>query len=45
VQRFSDKADLAAKKWGLKDPQRVFVTLEKGGEMQEICLRLGVTLA
>lgn len=45
VERFSDKAYLAAQKWGLKDPQKVFVTLEKGGEIQETCLRLGVTLA
>ena len=45
IQRFSDKADLAAKKWGLKDPGRVFVTLEKSGEIQEACLRLQVTLA
>jgi hypothetical protein len=45
VQRFADKADLAVKKWGLEDPGRVFVTLEKSGEMQETCLRFGITLA
>jgi len=45
VERFADKADLAARKWGISDAQKVFITLEKGGEVQETCLRLRVRLA
>lgn len=45
VQRFSDKADLAAEKWQLQSPGKVFVTLEKSVEIEETCLRFGITLA
>ena len=45
IFRFNDKAELTKKKFGLSDPLKVIVSLEKDRESTKICEELGVILA
>jgi hypothetical protein len=44
VTRFNDKAELVIEKLKLSNPSKVFITLQKGREMTNICRELGVEL-
>ncbi|MDI6751238.1 MAG: hypothetical protein QME07_00005, partial [bacterium] len=44
VLRFNDKVEVAKMKFSIINPQKIFITLQKGSEMVNICKGLGISL-
>jgi len=42
IERFNDKAELALKKWDLKNMKKVLITLEKRPLVVELCDKFGI---
>ncbi|MEW6482956.1 MAG: hypothetical protein AB1397_08220 [bacterium] len=44
VERFNDKAEIAKKQFNIPQAKKVFVTLQKGRDMAEVCKTFGIEL-